>query len=289
MNKNEYLQSTAVLDFIAWTEERLDQRGSFTHTYCMKKPMQIWECHSIYSAFENYCWPFTYKDPDTGEKVQGLTFNDSMASLTKLSAGLKRSIADNDVEACRNHCFSILDWGGVLAKNDIKINQLGENICRYLSDVKILFSSDLSCEKYYHEPMIMNSGFTKIYSLYMDDFIIYDGRVGAALGLMVRKFLEDQAMVSVPKELSFAWGKGKESVYKISNENKRNPGNEKYKFPELLNNPKRHAENNIRANWLLRAMIDQTESSFRALQNEVQLRALEAALFMIGYQVASDT
>ena len=38
----------------------------------------------------------------------------------------------------------------------------------------------------------MNSGFTKIYSLYIDDFIIYDSRVGAALGFLVRCYCEEK-------------------------------------------------------------------------------------------------
>jgi hypothetical protein len=133
----------------------------------------------------------------------------------------------------------------------------------------------------------MNSGFTKIYSLYIDDFIIYDGRVGAALGLLVRMFCEDSKFKAVPVELAFAWGKGKESIYQNSCENRRNPSKESYRFPELLNNSKRHIENNIRANWLLREIIDKTKSKFSNLDNSIQMRALEAALFMIGYDVAS--
>jgi hypothetical protein len=90
----------------------------------------------------------------------------------------------------------------------------------------------------------------------------------------------------VPIELSFAWGKGKESIYRSSSENKRNPGNGKYSFPELMNNPKRHTENNIRANWLLGEILYNTESRFKEIDKTVQMRALEAALFMIGYEVA---
>ena len=34
----------------------------------------------------------------------------------------------------------------------------------------------------------MNAGFVKIYSVLLDSCVIYDGRVGAALGLLVRQF-----------------------------------------------------------------------------------------------------
>ena len=285
MYKNEYLQSANIRNFIDWIEERLDKPNSFSHFYTMKRPATSWECHSIYSAYENYCWAFTYKDPFSGKKITGSSFTDNWESLSRLSVGLRRSISDLNVESCRNHCLSILEWGGVLNKNDKKINELGKDICNYLVNAKDTFTGDMLSREYYSNQIIMNSGFTKIYSLCIDGFIIYDGRVGAALGLLVRKFCEDNALDIVPTELTFAWGKGKESSYKSSKENKRNPGNNKYIFPELSNNPRRHTENNIRANWLLGEIVNNTESSFKKLDKKVQMRALEAALFMIGYKV----
>lgn len=57
-----------------------------------------------------------------------------------------------------------------------------------------------------------------------------------------------------------------------------------YKFP-LLNNSKSHINNNIRANWLLKEILRTTNSKFNDLDENVALRALEAALFMIGYNV----
>lgn len=77
-------------------------------------------------------------------------------------------------------------------------------------------------------------------------------------------------MRKLKQKTSFAWGKGKESTYKSSKENKRNPGNEKYRFPELMNNPKCHTENNIRANWLLGEIVNNTESRFKNLIKEVK-------------------
>lgn len=286
MYKKDFLNSDSVRNFIDWITHRLDKPDSFIHTYNMKKPAKSWGCTSLFSAYENYCWAFIYKDPLSGKKITGSSFNDSLESLTKLSEGLRKSIVDSNNETCRNYCLSILDWGGVLPKNDKRINELGEGICSYLESIKNRFVSTLSSEEYYNNQIIMNSGFTKIYSLCIDDFIIYDGRVGAALGLLTRKFCEDNSLNAVPIELSFAWGKGKENTYKSSRENKRNPGNEKYKFPELMNNPKRHTENNIRANWLLSEIVNNTDSKFKRLDAAVRMRALEAALFMIGYDVA---
>ena len=43
-------------------------------------------------------------------------------------------------------------------------------------------------------------------------------------------------------------------------------------------------ENNLKANWLLKEVLSYP-SAFKNIPEQRQLRALEAALFMIGYEV----
>jgi len=121
----------------------------------------------------------------------------------------------------------------------------------------------------------MNSGFTKIYSELIDDFIIYDSRVGAALGFLVRRFLEDQSIDSVPDPLKFAFGAPRSAALN------RNPSSEQYIFPQLRNDAVFHIKNNIKANWIAKELAQQ--SRFHQVDNGI--RALEAALFMIGYHI----
>ncbi len=211
MHRKEYLSSEEVRQFINWIEPKLDSLNSFHHVYCMKKPVIQWECHSIYSAFENYIWAFKHSDPVSNIIIKGKTFNDSFKSLQMLSLGLRKSIENGDNEGCRKYCYSILEWGGVLSKNEQRIIGLGDDICRYLNSTRDIFTSNLVLTDYYNEDIIMNSGFTKIYSLCIDDFIIYDGRVGAALGLLVRKFCEDSKLEAVPVKLRLHGVKGKKA------------------------------------------------------------------------------
>ncbi|MBC6399703.1 MAG: hypothetical protein GDA42_01780 [Ekhidna sp.] len=111
--------------------------------------------------------------------------------------------------------------------------------------------------------------------------MIYDSRVGAALGLLIRNFLTDKNILEIPNELKFAYGKARPTKGDKSGINKRNPSNENFKFPFLRNDDKFHTLNNIRANWLLKDIADKS-----AFKNESSpIRALEAALFMIGYSV----
>ena len=57
----------------------------------------------------------------------------------------------------------------------------------------------------------MNAGFVKIYSLLCEHCVIYDGRVGAAWGLLVRQFCEATHRTTVPPCLAFAFGSPKEA------------------------------------------------------------------------------
>jgi hypothetical protein len=281
----DFLNSNEVKEFIIWIQQILDMPGSFYHHYFMKKPAASWSCDSIYSALENYYWKFSTTDPESLKKETGSSFIESTRMLYKLSQQLKKSIEADDYNLCIKCCLSILEWGGVRSRNDKKVEALGAGICKYLVKVRSLLSNDNISIEHIDDFIIMNSGFAKIYSLLIDDFIIYDGRVGAAMGLLVRDYCEYKELDRVPCELEFAWGRGKESTYTTSKYNKRNPSSDKYKFPELMNNSKRHLENNLRANWLIKEIIDRTESKFNRLEKCIQLRALESALFMIGYNV----
>lgn len=121
MNKLEYIQQPEVKSFIEWTGARLDAPGVFVHSYTMKRPKGVsWNCNSIYNAFEQYQWPFTCSHPLTGSKVTGRTFQESHELLSELAEGLKSSVVNGDAEDCRKYSFAILDWGGVLPRNNKK-------------------------------------------------------------------------------------------------------------------------------------------------------------------------
>lgn len=129
----------------------------------------------------------------------------------------------------------------------------------------------------------MNSGFTKIYALKFDDFTIYDGRVGAAFGLLVRKYIDllDNKPNEIPILLSFPWGRGQTPKTRYT----RNPSDNKYTFPELSAG-REHAKWNIRANWILKQVASECGDFWGITDDQEKLRALEAALFMIGYAVS---
>jgi hypothetical protein len=124
----------------------------------------------------------------------------------------------------------------------------------------------------------MNAGFTKYYALACDDVIIYDGRVGAALGLLAKEFCKRQGIKNLPEELSFRWGaqNGKKPL-------NRNPSDVYYRFPKLPAEGAVWAEWNMKANWILTTALKYTKADW--CNGSDGLRKIEAALFVIGYSI----
>jgi len=283
VNKQDYINSQSVTSFIEWLIPILDTPNSFHHNYFLKKQKRDWECDSIFGAYENYAWQFNYTD-ECNTIIKGLNFKECEEVLHSLSTKLKNSVAQRNNDICKEVSRQILEWGGVTNRNFDKIESMRPDWCNYLSETKEQLERDLDSIEYYKSEIIMNSGFTKIYSLLVDDFLIYDGRLGAALGLLVRGFCEQKKLDTIPEELHFNWGAGRESVINSKEKSRRNPSSDKYVF-KSLHSPKTHLENNIRANWIVQEILYNTKSAFSSLEASKQMRAFESALFMIGYHV----
>ena len=117
----------------------------------------------------------------------------------------------------------------------------------------------------------MGAGYSKIYSAMIDDFPIYDSRVGCGLAWLIWLFFEDEQpdgsrellMLRVPQD---------------QGGNLRIPPGFK-----PVNTPKQHADSNLKAAWILGELVKRP-GPFRDLPKKRRVMALEAALFMIGYQ-----
>lgn len=213
-------------------------------------------------------------------------------------------------------CLNILEWGGVLNKSSIewlfdkyKRGKLGH--CIQLAsdlltsvddeDVQYYFSKEKNMTNQVfkehkdnlsgsqqHRYLLMNAGMTKVYSLYCGESVIYDGRVGAALGLLVSRYLAsaNRSDDPVPETLRFPWGADRKTGVE------RNPSTETHIFPKLGSSGM-HALWNLRANWILSDSLNNRDELWGVKndaggKNELQkrmLRAVEAAVFMIGYKV----
>ena len=118
----------------------------------------------------------------------------------------------------------------------------------------------------------MTSGFSKIYSLLIDDFPIYDNRVACGIASLVRLFCEETGGTDVPTPLAFGLPRGRARV-------NRDPSCQPFVFRQI-GTPRRYAESNVMASWLLDALS--ATPCFSELGVERQ-RAVQFAMFMIDY------
>ncbi|KXU87154.1 hypothetical protein CR51_36075 [Caballeronia megalochromosomata] len=150
-----------------------------------------------------------------------------------------------------------------------------------------VFGNDVHQDRVAHGEMgapRMNAGWTKYFALALPGHIIYDGRVGAALGFLVRRYLErlpeHERPAGVPEALAFLWGDG------VGGGKLRDPSDGPYQFSKLYGGrygSKSWARVNVWANWVLAEARERATAAWCAGPHG--LRALEAALFMLGYDL----
>lgn len=240
----------------------------------------VWWCNSIEQAAKHYSWTTT--NP----------------SFEELSDALQTAIQSSDVDACADICLAIFRWGGVArVRNDrscmwvIKHQGTGELCSRINRAIALLRpDSSQSLEEFNGVDLLMNSALTKIYAAadLQRSVVIYDGRVGAALGLIARRMLEQMSITAIPQDLRFAWGPP--STPSAARLKTRDPSYGSLTFKKLPNSSQsktadlRRAELSRVTNILCRNVVQILNSQGIHLQPI----DLEKALFMIGFDVRTS-
>ncbi len=273
--------SLLLYDFTDWLASKW--AGDFHHAYRVTGSLHwkwyrqnfgtdTWTCTSLSDALRKYSW--------AGKDYEG-----NKKSLASCATNLQDSLLrghDADAYAC---CTRILDWGNVRARATTEwLTRLSDSgrLCRTLSEaIASLRGGETSCFDVPAE-FLMNSGTTKIYSLgdSSDALIIYDGRVGAALGYLAARYLALRGVAETPEELGFMWGASRPTR---QGQHRRNPSVDPYRFRELgVGNKKnrQHANMVARGSRLIANLSQKTG---------VTPREWEAALFMVGYELPAST
>lgn len=293
MNKTEFLnQSTP---FVEWLSAYLDNEivnpgAEPFHQWVSRSKKAApragyqWLCQSLFNAYDQYYWQTT--NPLNGQNIN--TFAKSNDCLAQLQDQLQNAIKNGIGQECLDTCLNILRWGGVIQwKVAIVIRNIDKDLLpAYLDAIRTFLSkSDLQpTETFSFErdgktyDLEVDSGTTKIYSLLVPGWIIYDGRVGAALGFLVNRW-EQSENRKIPPALKFSWGY----------EQRRNPNiGRRRTFPRFGSKINRF-EHNLYGNWLCEFILEKYPNcQFNLLKNTQPNRALEAALFMIGYCVRNE-
>lgn len=227
-----------------------------------------WWCHSLQEAFLHYTWPDSPK-PN---------------SFQCIAARLRKALAVHDQAAARQACLAIFHWGGVARRSADKSLAWVEDqyqqktLCQSIMRAVQLLQpgSAHGLAAFDGKKLLMNSAMTKVYAAAdPNNIIIYDGRVGAALGLLTRYWLLRAGAPSVPADLAFRWGVGRSDV-------NRNPSQGAFKFSKLNS-----AQCQIWANQVLLAggLLQQVMIFNPSIGS---IAELEKALFMIGFNVDPD-
>lgn len=291
MHRDQYLGNTSpsttghvVRDFVDWLAANLRDRSLFAHGYTDRRTGSSWQFQGLEDACAQYQWK--HKGALGTPAGTSLTSND--AALKALGNALQSSLNTPNDPAALAAAAGIMKWGGVSAGNvrwlTINSNGLASQLA---STAAIIAKGNLTDPILLSTNLRFNAGMTKVYSLLVEDFIIYDSRVAAALGWIVVKYCEDKKLVRIPDELAFPWAPSKEALNAKSPKN-RNPGRKGFWFPRLTS-AVQHAHWNLKASWILaEALALAGPATFAGPASVVPLRRLEAALFMIGYDLPQN-
>lgn len=291
MHRDQYLGTTSsattnhvVGDFVDWLAKNLGNTSLFTHEYTERRSGILWKCQGLQDASARYQW----RHKGALGVPPGTDLTSNGAALNALSSALRSSVNPANDQAAFSAAADVMTWGGVQAGNirwlSINIKNLAQTLT---STAAALTRGDLAEQILMSNDLRFNAGMTKVYSLLVNDFIIYDSRVAAALGWIVVKYCQEKQLSSVPAELAFPWAPSKEGPNAKSPKN-RNPGQDGLSFPRLMAGA-HHAEWNLKASWILAAALARAPASDFAASSAVPaLRQLEAALFMIGYDLPRD-
>jgi len=298
IKKSEFLKDNDVKQFIEFLAEVIVGSRPVKHEYWDQKlagrkkepEKKAHRCFTtLKKAFDEYYWP-QYKTK----------FDHNLDILKPLRDQIATATTR---EAAYYATSRILWWGagnsgqtlysGNMSWLNKKIDN-GSSTLEILNDADKLFSADpFDGSPFDGNAHRSNAGFTKVYALRFEEFIIYDSRVAAALGLLVAQYCEQRGYNKVPSKLELGWSQAK---YKRTGEKEpldnRNPSRGTLKFREIgSNDHDLHAQSNWRANIFLSKAISSLEKQNRKpdwLSSCDQLRRVEAALFMLGKDIPKD-
>ena len=296
--KSEFLDSEHVKGFLDFLASYVCKGNEFAHKYTGKRTKKEWSCESLTNAYQQYCYPLVsvfHEMLKREDNHRGYEANKKVLDALKMD--LQASYLKPDEEKLLETSLKVFIWGGVAGPRNEESKRKGnylwlkgrhpdgkELVCRYKAAHDVFNCASPCLDDVGKEGIRSNAGFTKIYSLLFEDFIIYDSRVAATLGLFVIKYCRQKKLKEIPRELDFAWmpHHGEDTL--------RNANVGDLKFGTTTNSERIHASSNIRANWLFTKLFndDDARCNFPTEDNDCKankLRALEAAFFMIGYDL----
>jgi hypothetical protein len=263
-------------DFCEFLSEEWE--GNRKHSYAVPKkgrsanwwqslPDGTWRASGLKGARQSYWWNGNFEKNET----------ELNANAQKIQDAVRKS--DNDLVA--SIAKEIMKWGGVDNPHRQKstfdwIKQNSRGISGKIQEAidRIKDEND-TLEAFDGTNLKMNSTITKIVSLAdpQQKLIIYDGRVGSALGFFAACFAGGKELDPL---FRFA-------VDKYLDNGRRNPSSNSISFPDLFRRQKHKDREHARMVRTSSKVISRVADKCR-----VNPREIEATLFMWGYDVAGN-
>ena len=277
--KSNYLNQAIVANFVAYLANIINgtQKLALANPFHQRKASAdlgqkvelTGAVQTLESLFDCYKW-------------RGKDYLSTTEILARLQDEIRKVHTNPMIELSivRLAVYEIMIWGlsrPAADRNMVWFDAQGESLPSLLRQAKDALESenpDVSIFSRRKTPVRMNAGYTKVFSLLCDGIVIYDGRVGAALCWLVRRFLKETGHTTgVPQELAFRWSQGR------STQN-RNPSGDGFTFSHLTD-AESWARANVHASWILDAA--RQKSGAHWCSGNDGLRKVEAAFFMLGY------
>ncbi len=275
MKREAYLADTEVQSFLSWARPFVTGDRALLHQWSGRSAS--FGCGSLLDAYHAFDWRFRVQLPGESSQSSGWTLDQNFAVLGRLSDLLRQAAHRGDAQAFVTAANAVFEWGGAgVRQNRFTLATLEPDaLTVVLADAARLGPerADLS---QLGEVSYLNSGFSKIHALIIDDYPMYDSRVACALASMVRRYCEESGHAIVPQQLAL-------SVPPSQGRTTRNPSTETLRFRDMRwRDAKQYATSNVIAAWLLGALAAHGE--FGKLDLHQRLSALQSAMFMLGYR-----
>ena len=240
---------------------------------------------NLAAAFERYDWEFSFLRLD-GRRCAGRSFAENAAVLDGLQQRLRDAVAAHDDAMACDAAVEVMRWGGVAPHNEAWLRANEDGLAKCLARVSAALALD-DDRADFGSGLRFNAGMTKVYSLLLDHFVIYDSRVAGALAWFAAAWATEQGLRHIPDSLRFPCMPAKEDA-KARRRKLRNPWTGENGFPTLGSRPHVHARWNLRAGWIVRALLEADPDTVFG-SGTAGSRRLEAALFMWGYDLTAPT
>lgn len=289
MNKQQFLAQADVSNFIKWLVLELPILQ--IHLKIKVSPFNQVRINAnvkgLPSVLQHYSWKASWIDDVSQEIINSTDWDSTNSSLELLSNRLRLAVDNHDEQATLSMCLQILKWGGVKGAVRFLKDKASKNLLvPYLNNCRPYF--DIASNQNIDEINAnliqrFDAGMTKIHSLLdKSGSPIYDSRVGAAIAMLYQLYKKDCVGDSL---LEFPSGSARGSQI-------RNPGALGFKSsPQFYTNtvkPYHWAQYQIKLGWIIEVLAKQNWFEGKNAHSiSYQCRAIEACLFMVGYDIGS--